>query len=773
MPQKSTNSDFKIDPKKWGWKILSYWWLFVLALGISIPIGQAYLRYSTPKYMTRSKLLIKGVQGSGGLSELSILSDGLGLGEGGKDLLNEIEILKSRPILVNVVNRLKANITYFRQGRFRDTELYKDSPVLIKDYKLVEGRAQLSFFIEMGYYKDFQFSREEGAEGETHNFGEPFENKYGTFLINQSTTAKLNPGTYQVNIMPVENVANGYKSSLEIEVLGANYRSSSVLELRLVDPTPQKARDIINTLIEVYNEEEVSDKTLVLKNTVHFVNSRIANLTYELDSIESNIQGFKSDNNIITETAASSLDFSLTELRTSVAKLAQFELEKELLVALESNLSKNPESLIPTNVAGDAPALAGLIDEYNGLYLRKKKLAQTVSDENPLLNQYEDELNDLRALITQSLKNSQSNLDIPLKQAEREIVSLRKDLMTVPAVEKSLIEKLRLQSIKENLYLFLLQKKEETELSMAISTAGTRVIESARSSGGAIFPNKKFTRLGSILLGLFIPIVIIILIDLLITTVESEATLKNLTTVPVIGRIAHYEKKQSPRLAPGERSIRAEMFKLLRTNLNFTNIKKEKEVFVVTSSMSGEGKSITAINLAITIGLSGKKVVVVDMDLRKPKIDQYLGSQKALGVTNYLVEESELADVLVKHEEYENFYFITAGPLPPNPAELIMSDRAKDLIEALKKEFDYVIIDCPPIGVVSDGLLLRDHLTKMLYVVRHRKTKREALEYMEEQHLNGELVKPNIIMNDIKVGSKNKAYGGYASGYGGGYYTKK
>lgn len=776
MPEKSINHDFKIDPRKWGWKIITYWWLFVISLGITVPVGQAYLRYSTPKYMTKSKLLIKGVKGNSALSELSILSEGLGMDEDGKDLLNEIEILKSRPILAKVVDRLDLNISYFRQGRFRDSELYKDSPILIADFKLAEGIPGLSFFIEMGYDKNFQFSVEEGAMGETHRFGEPFENGYGTFLLKQSTTAKLIPGTYQVNIMPVENVANGYKSRLFVEAVGNSSkgrRLSSVLEFSLIDPTPRKAQDILNTLIVVYNEEEISDKTQVLKNTVTFVDTRITELTQELDSIESNIEGFKSQNNIITETAASSLDFSLTELRTSMARLAELELEKELLLALEENLSKNPDSLIPINVSGDAPALASLIAEFNALYLEKMKLAQTVSDEYPLLNKFDDELNELRALIYQSLQNQRSNLQIPLDKSKQEIAKLRKDLTTVPGVEKGLIEKLRLQSIKENLYLFLLQKKEETELSMAISTANTRVIESARSSGAAIFPNRRYTRLGSILLGLFIPIMIIVLLELSITTIDSEDTLKSISTVPVIGRIASYDKNQDKKLAVKERSVRAEMFKLLRTNLNFLNIKKGKQVFVVTSSMSGEGKSITAVNLGITIALSGKKVVLVDMDLRKPKIAEYLGESKELGITNYLMGDNEMSEVLKKNKEHENFYFISSGPVPPNPAELIMSDRTGALIEDLKKDFDFIIIDCPPIGVVSDGLLLRDYLTNMLYVVRHKKTKKEAMEYMEGQYLNGELISPQIIINDIKVGSRNRAYGGYASGYGGGYYTKK
>lgn len=772
MSQTTSSQDFKIDIKKWGWKIVSYWWLFLISLGITIPAGQAYLRYSTPKYQTKAMLLIKGVRGASALSELSILSEGLGLGDGGKELTNEIEILRSHPVLTKVVEKLGIDITYYRQGVFRNTELYHDTPVLVSEYEL-RDRERLTFYITMGYYQDFEFRIREDGEGETHNFGEPFENQYGSFLITQSKTAKLIPGDYQVNIMRSEDVANSYKSALAIESVGTALRGSSILELKLIDPTPTKAKNVLNTLIEVYNEEEVADNVVIFENTISFVDDRISRLSNELDSIESNIEGFKSANNIITETASSSLDFSLGELRQALSELTAIELEKELFLALKSNLVQESESLIPTNVAGDAPILSGLIEQYNELFLKRKRLANTVSGENPLYIQNSVELSDLRDLINQSLDNLLSNIEIPLANAKKEIRQLRTNLNTVPSVEKRLIEKLRLQSIKENLYLFLLQKKEETELSLAISRANTRIIEPARSGGGAVFPNKKTTRLASGVLGLLLPVLTIILIDLLKTTANDEDTIKSHTTVPIIGRIPHYKKNEGILLKSGERSIRAEMFKLLRTNLNFTNLDRKEQVFVVTSSTSGEGKSVTTINLGITMSLSNKKVVVLDMDLRKPKIGQYLGLNQSKGVTSYLIGESDLAEVVVSHPDYPNLNFITSGPIPPNPTEMIMSERTGLMIEELKKEFDYIIIDCPPIGVVTDGLLLRKYLTNMLYVVRHKKTRKESLREMEDLHLKGELVNPSIIINDINVDGRNKAYGGYSAGYGYGYYLKK
>ena len=772
MPTKN-NPDFKIDLRKWGWKIISHWWLFLICLGIAIPAGQAYLRYATPEYVTSAKLLVKGVEGANAFSEISILSDGLNGGSSGKNLTNEIEILRSRPLLTKVVEKLGINVTYYRLGQFRNTELYKDSPVLLSDYTLKGNQEDFSFYIKIDNNQGFEFSLEEDEEGKKHSFGEFFENDYGKFLIKQNnSTTELIPGDYQVIVTKAESVANFYKNSLSIELVGGQ-RVTSILELKLVDPTPSKAVDILNTLIVVYNEEEIVDNNVTLKNTVGFVSKRIVSLSAELDSIESNIEDYKSANNIITETAASSLGFSLGELRVSLAKLTELELEQELFIALEINLTNHPENLIPTNVSGDFPVLAGLIEEYNQLFLNRKRIANTVSNENPLISQYNTRLEDLRGLIRTSLSNHQRNLEIPVNQAKRDIEELKGDLGTVPSVEKVLIEKLRMQSIKENLYLYLLQKKEETELSLAISTANIRTIEPARSSSGAIFPNKKLTGLASAALGLIFPLLIIVLLEVLKTTTHNEDTIKSLTSVPIMGRIPHYKNNEEVLLKPAERSIRAEMFKLLRTNLNFSNVDKKKQVFAITSSTSGEGKSTTAINLGMTLSLTNKKVVVVDMDLRKPKISQYLKTQTTAGVTNFLISDANLPDIINSLDGYPNFNFIASGPVPPNPTEMIMSERTGTFIDQLKKDFDYVIIDCPPIGVVTDGLLLRSYLTNMLYVIRHKRTKKESLRNMEEQFQNGELVNPSIIINDIKVDSSNRAYGGYNSGYGHGYYLKK
>ena len=767
---KTASSDIQVDLNKWMGKLLSHWWLFLIGLVIAIPAGQIYIRYATPLYSTKAKLLIKSVGRSGNLSELNILAEGLGIEETGKDMDNEIQVLMSRPIMTKTVERLGANITCFRQGMIKHTELYKKSPVVIDSYSFKGNRTSLTFYIKTNYYQDFEFRLNPDEEGKTCQYGESFENEFGKFLISQNPEGALHPGIYQINVMSAEDVAEFYKRVLIVEVVGAK-ASSSILELKLINQTPEKAKDFINTLIDVYNEEEIADKTQVLKNTLEFTTERINRITEELNSIESDIERFKSENDIITDNAAGSLDFSLVEMRSSVAKLSSYEVEKELLSTLLENLANQPPALIPTSMSEANASLENLINEYNRTFLQQKKLKETASMESPLIITYENKLVDLKKLLISTVEGLLENLQIPLNKTREEIRQLKTDLISVPSIEKQLLEKLRMQGIKESLFLFLLQKKEETELSMAISTANTRIIESAKSSKSPVFPQKKMVLLGSILLGLIIPFSIVILLGLFETTIDSEEALKNITDAPIIARIARNKSGEEMIINPNERTIRAEMFRLLRTNLNYINVDQKQQTILTTSSITGEGKSVISLNLGLTIALSGKKVVVVDMDLRKPKVSKYIGASNNNGVTSYIMGQCSLDQIINAYPKNDSFFYITCGHIPPNPSEMIMSDKMKSFIQDLQQRFDYVILDSPPIGAVSDGLLLRDFITTTLYVVRHKYTKKDALKYMAELHQNGELVNPYIVINDIRNDSRMSAYGGYSASYGSGYYV--
>ena len=766
---KNQQPDIQVDIKAWLRKIIQYWWIFVLGILITVPAGQVYLKYAEYKYSATAKIQIKGAGNSSNLSAAGILAEGLGMRSDGTNLDDEIQILTSRHSVLRTVQRIGAGVAHFRTGRVKDTELYMDSPLFLDKYLLNDGHKQFSFYVQLIDDRQFLFKVNRDDIGAKWSFDQPFSNEFGEFLIKRNISKRKDKAVYHIKIMDVDHVTLYYKSRLEVEIVGSQ-NSSSILQIKLEDRSAQKAEDFINTLIDVYNEAEINDDTQILKNTIQFIDERISKLMIELDNLEGEIEKYKREHSIINESASASLGFALSEMRTSVGHLSELEVEQRILKSLGTALRDEAHNLIPINISGANAALGTLINQYNTLFLRHKKLSETATTESPLIMDLRTKMSDLRNLILISLENLQHDLDIPIANARNEIDRLQQKLMSIPAIEQQLLEQMRMQSIKENLYLFLLQKREDTQLSQAVTTSKTRVIESGRKSGGAVFPQSKLILMASILLGLFLPLLVVVVILLFQTKIDSEEVLTSLTSIPILGRIAHNKSEKHIIVNKNDRSASLEMFRLLRTNLNYMNPDTIKKIVLVTSSVAGEGKSTVAMNLGMTIALSNRRVVLLGMDLRKPKVSEYIGTSNGKGISNYLAGQCELKDILHQYDSIDHFYYVTSGPVPPNPAELIESDRMKDLIEALKKDFDYIIIDSPPVGIVADALLFRNYITNTLYVVRHKYTKKEMIKYLEEMHVTGELIKPSIILNDINISGSN-GYGGYSKTYGAGYYV--
>lgn len=747
--------------------MLSAWWLFLLCGIIAQGCAYMYLRYATFEYTSNAILLIKDAGSSGNVSTQSILLSDYGL-EGGKALDNEIQIMKSLSIMEKVVDSLDLNISYYRQGNWKETELYTSTPFLLDSFKLAPNNIYgANFFIELNDYETFLLRKnEEDEEGQRYKFGEPFTNNKGTFTISRNPVEAIVKGSHRIKISTIESAAYSYRGKLNIERIG-DQRTSSVLSLSIIHPVPEKTADIINTLIDIYNEEEIKDENKILKNTLVFIDNRVKELVKELDAVEGNIQDYKSDNEIIGNDASGSMNYIISEIRTAVKQLSDYEIQKNLLASLETFFVQNngKYELVPSNLSVESALLAGFVAQYNGLITQHKLLAVTATDKNPSLIAIKEQIKDSEDLIMATIKNLKKDITIPIIEIEKSIEELKKGMSSVPKIEKRLVEKKRIQTVKEQLFLYLLQKKEETALSEAVATAKTRVIDRARTPFFPIYPKKKLIKTTSGLLGLIIPTILVLIMGLFQNKVDSEETIKELTTMPILGKIPFKKGKVNIVAKHGSRSAINEMFRLLRTNLNFINHNKKQQTILMTSSISGEGKTFIAINLGITLALSNKKVILLGMDLRKPKMATYLGVQPAVGITNYLVGQKSLKDIVQQSKENKNLSYISCGPIPPNPAELIMSQKMKDLITELKKEYDYVLIDAPPVGLVSDALLLRDLVDNILIVIHYNMTRKVMVKHLDNMYQKNELPKASLIFNGVKQGKKY--------GYGGYYYGKK
>ena len=759
-----------IDLQKFLRKLLSFWWLFLLCFAAAIVIGRFYLRYTTFEYSSRAVLLIKDAGDSGGISEQSILADNL-MG-GGKSMDNEVQIFKSLTLMEKVVERLNLQVYYYRIGQLKETELYLNSPFVVDSFELKNKNGYGgNFLLEQKDYKTFLFKKNEEDPGTRYSYGQLFETPVGRFSISLSPRVAVLEGTYRVVILNKEASAKRSKSGLTVERVG--HSSSSILEIKKIDPVPEKARDIINTLIDVYNEEEIKDENQVLRNTLDFIDFRVASLVGELDSVEGGIQRYKSANEIISDNASTSMNYTLGEIRSAIQDISEYEIQKNILTSLEGFLQKDQQGfeLIPANLVAQNPVLSGFVNQYNTLVLQNKQLSKTASAKNPIRVDLENQMIDLGSLILETIQNLKRDVQIPIAEIEKNIASLKSSMGNIPGIEKKLVEKMRTQAVKENLFVFLLQKREETALSEAITTAKTRTIDRARLSKGAIYPNRKMITMFSGVLGLIIPFLIVIILNFFENKIDSEETIKQLTSIPVLGRIAQKKGKENIIVKQGNRSAINEMFRLLRTNLNFLNHNKKQQTILFTSSISGEGKTFISINLGVTLALSDKKVVMLGLDLRKPKLGLYMNdTAEGKGITNYLIGQNSVDEIVKTYTAVPNLHYITSGPVPPNPAELILSKKMESLLQELSKEYDYILIDTPPIGLVSDALLLRNLVDNILVVVRHKYTHKGMVKQLDRMYQDKELDRASIIFNGVKQG-KGYGYGAYQYGYNQEYYV--
>jgi len=765
-----------IDFQRLFGRLLSHWWLFILCIGIALAASQFYLRYVTFQYSARAILLIKDAGSSGKISEQSILVSDV-LDGGGKAMDNEIQILKSLTMMEKVAARLELNVAYFRQGTFKEAELYQDSPFLLDSFSFPENNIFGStFYLEIQDYKKFNLRTSADQDSAAvFYYGLPFEINGGKYSISLNPDVAVIPGDYRLRIFPLEAIASRYKTSLVVNRIG-DQAASSVLELSMLDAVPEKARDVLNTLIDVYNEEEIKDENKVLRNTLQFIDKRVISLVNELDSVEGGIQRYKSANEIISSDAASSMNYTIGEIRSAVQQVSDIEIQKNMLESLENFMDQGEDryDLIPANLIEKTPVLGGLVNQYNDLVLKNNQLAVTASEKNPSRIAIREQMIDVRALIVQTIKNLQKDIQIPLAEIEKNIEQLRGRMSSIPGLEKRLLEKIRTQAVKENLFLYLLQKREETALTEAVTTAKTRTIDAARASLFPVYPKRKMIRTFSIVIGLLVPLFLIFIRSLFETKIDSEEELKRLSTIPILGRVPLNKGDDRIIVKPGSRSAINEMFRLLRTNLNFINHGKDKQSILITSSISGEGKTFIALNLGITLALANKKVVLLGLDLRKPKLGAYLGTDDSdKGITNYLVGQNNLDDILQTYSKAPNLSYLVSGPAPPNPAELILSDKMQELLAELKERFDYILIDTPPVGLVSDALLLREYVDNLLVVVRHKYTRKVMVRNLQSMYEKDELKNASLIFNGVKQGRSYYGYGGYSYGYNESYYVEE
>lgn len=759
----------KINMRKEIDKYLKNWPWFVLSLSLCIVLGYLYLRYTTPLYNARTTIIIKDESSIG--PESMIYADlGLMGGTSAKKIENEIGILRSRNLMNEVVKSLNLNVQYYIEGNINTLQLYEDAPFTLNVLKFDENllkKAESSRF-EISETKNEKFVVKNLVTGKTIQLtsGSSVNLGFADIILRSKPAANKYYGPVIVQFFEVETVASFLRNKIKFI---QEEKNSNLIELEITDPVKEKARDILDQLILEYNRAAIEDKNLIAGNTSNFINERLAIINDELESVETGKEIFK-EQNMLTDIHAESQMF-IQNASDYNKKRQETGTQLELSNAMLEYISTNPDNnLLPTNLGFTEGALNDQIDEYNSLVLQRNRLLAGSSDKNPVIVKLNSNIEQIKANIIRSLSRARYNLQIAQDELNRQASQIGSKIFAVPSKERQYRGIERQQNIKETLYLFLLQKREENSLSMAVTEPKAKIVDRAYFNDFPVSPNSRSVYLGTLLLGMVIPFLTIYTRNLLDRKIRKRTDIESFDSdIALVGEIPQIKGKEKI-IISNDRSVLAESFRILNTNLQYLLVHlKEKSACItilITSTIKGEGKTFTAVNLAVTLANTSKKVLLLGADLRESKLDPYVTDPKLkLGISDYLIDDNLiLTEIIQKSNLSSKLDVLLAGNVPPNPYELLKTSRMDELLEKIKGMYDFVIIDTAPSMLVADTFVLTPNADLILYLVKAGYTEKELLEFPADARIKGRFHNVGFVLNNV-----NKTNLGYGNSYGYGY----
>ena len=778
--------DKEIDIQELLFKYLIHWPWFVGAVIVCLISAYIYLYVATPVYNISATVLIKDDKKGGSSNNVAGLDElGLsGLITSSQSIDNEIEVLRSKTLVKEVVNYLNLYVTYQDDDQIPSKELYKTSPVQVNMTPQEAEKLKTKVVIEMVLHP--QGSLDVNVKMEDKEIQKHFEKlpailptNQGTLSFFQTTDSISSKKNEEVG-SPVQdmrhitatisqpmNVARRYCENLSIEPTS---KTTSVVTVSLKNSSLQRGQDFINQLLEMYNRNTNNDKNEIAQKTAEFIDERIGIISKELGSTEADLETFKRDAGITD--LSSDAQIALTGNAEYEKKQVENRTQISLVEDLKKYLGHNEYEILPSNVGLKDITLAAQIDRYNEMLIERKRLLRTSTENNPAIINLDTSIRATKANVQATLEGTLQGLFITKADLDREAKRYMRRISDAPGQERQYVSIARQQEIKAGLYLMLLQKREENAIMLAATANNAKIIDDAIADVIPVSPKRSIIYLAALCLGIAIPVVVIYMIDLTKFKIEGRADVEKLTSVPIAGDIPLTDEKNTKEgsiaVFENQNNLMSETFRNIRTNIQFM-LQNNKKVILVTSTVSGEGKSFTSANLAISLSLLGKKVVIVGLDIRKPGLNKVFNlSSKEKGITQYLANpEMDLMSLVQLSDVNRNLYILPGGTVPPNPTELLARDGLDKAIEILKKNFDYVILDTAPIGMVTDTLLIGRVADLSVYVCRADYT--HKAEYTLINELSHEQKLPNLctIINGVDL--KKRKYGYY---YGYGKYGK-
>jgi succinoglycan biosynthesis transport protein ExoP len=758
------------------WKLISF---FVI---VAIALGYSYLRYSTYQYEAYAVIKIKDEKQSQKLPSIADLSSVGGLSETSNPIKDEVKVITSRTLISNVVRDLNLNIRYYEQGKIKDQEIYENPPIKLNFFSSdsIIYQMNANFYIKIKSSSDFLMFKDDGKsiierddiDGELFSFGDRIKTTFGDIVIipNIGKYAPSIGSNLRASVNSIESVVNKYQS----RILISTELGSSVVNLTLKDNIPQKAIDILNQLIREYNNDVISDKEEVVKVTSDFINNRLELVFKELEEVDFTAEQLQKKNNLTA--LGSQANIYLESEKQNEAQISNTTNTIQLLdYLLQETKEQNKKSdLLPS--IGIADANISLVTKnHNELVAQRDKLLKNSTEKNPIVINLNTQIDALKENLVQSVGNMKTSNEITLNSLYREDARIGGQLFSAPTKQRQLRDVERQQNIKESLYLYLLEKREESAIKLGIFSSSAKVIDNAYSTYEPVAPKKMFTYLAALVLGLMIPIGFIYVKDMLDTKIYDKDDLMAVLNIPYIGDVPMTSKK-TKLISKFDYSPKAEAFRIIRSNIDFIlkgDIINAKRIFI-TSTRAQEGKSHTSTNLASSISFSEKRVLLIEMDIRVPTIMNYLNEKdvKKIGLSDYLADKNIAPDdIVTKLKDNEFLDIIASGTIPPNPSELLMSKRVKELFDYFEDKYDYILVDVSAVGLVSDTLLVSKFADMFIYVVSADNIdKRHLAAVAKPLYEDNRLPKMNMLLNGTNFDKKGYGYG---YGYGNNPHKKK
>lgn len=765
MAQQQKQQDVQeFDVVKLFFHCLHYWYWFLLCAAVCVGIAVLYLQRKTNVYATSATIMIRT---ENNMSRSSLQTDMMELMgyQTSKIIDDEIQIIKSHTIMEQAVSALNLQTEYRKKIGMRWVGQYPNPDVLLtfqpgaldtmQYMTLLLERTETDYVLELTY-------REQESKIHVNNLQEPIPTHAGLLTLTECRV--LNVGDkLQMTTMPVPMRANKLLATL---ICVPAKKESNVLIISVNSDMRERAKDLINKVVELYNLDAVIDKNIMATNTANFINERLKIVEQELGEVESAVESYMKDNGLTD--LSRELSLVLSNQTTYQKELMEVETQINLLDFLSDYLTdaNNAQALIPSNLGVKDGALQKLIGDYNALLLQQMRIARSATEQNPSYIQSAEEASTLRNAILSSISNIRQGLKIQKADLAKKDRELNSRLYKTPEKERKYVEIKRQQEIKERLYIYLYQKREENALTLASTVMPAKTID-APIAYGIVSPKKNRIIFIALVIGLGLPFLIIFLLDYLNDEVKDQREFQSVVKAPFLGHVLYMPSDNVVAVESHNNSAQAELFRTIRTNLRFMLPEKKSPVLLVTSALNGEGKSYVAINIAASLALLKKKVVLVGMDIRKPTLSQYLHIDFKGELTSYLLDPTiSMDDLVIPSGVVDNLDIMPSGAIPPNPGELIQSPNVEKLFNALKERYDYIVVDTSPLYLVSDTFHLDKYGDMTIFVTRANYISREMLPYIQDIYAGQKMHNMACILNASTGGKRGYGYGRYGYGYG-------